>query len=87
MGEVGAMGEVLPGGPAGTADCVLPKWVIDRAAAYMMRRYGHAALKRADSRHRFLRQQGQDQAADHWMKVAETIAMIASRRAQTARGR
>jgi hypothetical protein len=69
------------------ADCALPEWVIDRAAAYMMRRYGQAALKRADSRHRFLREQGQDQAADHWMKVAETIATIARRRAQPARGR
>jgi hypothetical protein len=61
------------------ADDALPEWVIARAAEYMVRRYGRAALNRAASRHRVLRRQGDDLAAIHWMRVAEAIAALANR--------
>jgi hypothetical protein len=60
--------------PAPIATEPLPEWVVDRAADYMRRRYGEAALKRAAARRRFLSRIGDDQAAAHWMRVAEAIA-------------
>ena len=59
----------------------LPGWVIDRAAVYMMHRYGAAALKRAASRRRFLLRTGDELAADHWKRVAAAIAALAKHRA------
>jgi hypothetical protein len=68
------MDELLSDTSARPAEEALPEWVIDRAADYMLRRYGRAALNRAASRHRILRRQGDDLAATHWMRVAEAIA-------------
>jgi hypothetical protein len=70
--------------PAPTADGVLPGWVVDRAAEYMVRRYGVAALKRAAARQRFLLGIGDDRAAAHWMRVAEAIAASIRRHAAVA---
>ena len=68
------MDELLSATSARLAEDALPEWVIDRAADYMLRRYGRAALNRAASRHRILRRQGDDLAVTHWMRVAEAIA-------------
>lgn len=65
---------------APTSEQILPAWIVDRAAAYMMRRYGTAALRRAASRRRFLLRAGDDLAAAHWMRVAEAIAASAGRK-------
>jgi hypothetical protein len=73
------MGELLSTTSAQPVDDGLPEWVIDRAAEYMVRRYGRAALNRAASRQRILRRQGDDLAAAHWMRVAEAIAAIGNR--------
>lgn len=54
----------------------LPDWVVDRAAEYMVRRYGAEAYTRATARHTFLRENGYEEAADHWIKVAEAIAAL-----------
>lgn len=70
--------------PAPTADGVLPGWVVDRAAEYMVRRYGGGALKRAAARQRFLLRTGDDRAAAQWMRVAEAIAAIIRRHAAEA---
>ena len=61
---------------------MLPGWVVDRAAEYMVRRYGIAALKRAAARQRFLLRIGDDGAAAHWMRVGEAIAAITRRAAE-----
>ena len=68
------MEELLSATSAQTAGQGLPDWVIDRAAAYMIRRYGRVALSRAASRRRVLLREGDAVAATHWTRVAEAIA-------------
>jgi hypothetical protein len=56
----------------------LPGWVIRRAADYMVRRYGRAAMRRAVSRQKFLSEHGEREAAALWAMVAEAIRATAS---------
>jgi hypothetical protein len=51
----------------------LPGWVINRAADYMVRRYGRSALRRARSRQKFLFEHGEPEAAALWAMVADAI--------------
>lgn len=56
-----------------TGSPTLPGWVIDRAADYMMRRYGRSAMRRARSRQKFLSEHGEPEAAALWAMVADAI--------------
>jgi hypothetical protein len=67
------MDQALSPEPVRTSSQEVPAWVIDRAAAYMMRRYGKVAMRRAVSRRRFLSQHGEAEAAVLWSRVADAI--------------
>ena len=56
-----------------TGGQTLPGWVIDRAADYMVRRYGRSAMRRARSRQKFLSEHGEAEAAALWARVADAI--------------
>jgi hypothetical protein len=56
-----------------TGNQALPGWVIDRAADYMVRRYGRSAMRRARSRQKFLFEHGELEAAALWAMVADAI--------------
>jgi hypothetical protein len=51
----------------------LPRWIIERAAIYMLSRYGRTAMMRATARHRELLDQGEHKAAADWLRVSEEI--------------
>jgi hypothetical protein len=63
----------------------LPAWIIERAAAYMLRRYGRAAMMRAAARHRLLLDQGEHAVAADWLRVTEEIERLGNARPGRAR--
>lgn len=66
------MNDLLPDQSSGT----LPGWVIERAATYMLRRYGSSARTRALERHHTLLDEGLPQAAADWLRVSEEIERV-----------
>jgi hypothetical protein len=73
------MTELTAEASVGATSTGLPDWVVTRAAAYMVRRYGAEAHTRATARHTFLRENGHEEAAGHWVKVAEAVATLLKR--------
>lgn len=65
----------------------LPGWIIARAAAYMLRRYGSAAGLRAAARHRLLLDRGEHEAAADWQRVSEEIERLGIAQGPRPRGR
>jgi hypothetical protein len=65
----------------------LPGWVIERAATYMLRRYGSAATVRALARHRTLLDEGRQEAAADWLRVTEEIERVRAAQVRPLRRR
>lgn len=65
----------------------LPGWIIERAAAYMLHRYGRAARMRAAARHRALLDLGDHRTAAHWLRVTAAIERLGAAPTRPARRR
>ena len=72
--------------PSDRISSSLPGWIIERAAAYMLRRYGRAAMMRATARHRILVDRGEHGIAADWLRVAEEIERRTMARSPAAGG-
>jgi hypothetical protein len=70
------MAERRGAAPVRATSTGLPDWVVTRAAAYMVRCYGVEAHARATARHTFLRDNGYEEAAGHWIEVAAAVATL-----------